>query len=164
MIWPIFNKIPNIPESDSSGAFAFKRSYYYHPGIDLYCEENQEIVAIEDGVVVNVETFTGPNANPASAWWNETKAVLIEGESGVLGYCEIKPMFYIKTGLKITAGTMIGRVIPVLKKDKGNGTTMLHFEMYLKGTREHMTWHHHKLKPVELLDPTEFLRSIENGK
>lgn len=162
MIWPLFEQKPNLPTEGSVGSFAHKRSYYYHPGVDLYCGEGQEIVAVEDGIVVNVEIFTGPSADPTSPWWNETWGVLVEGASGVLGYCELKPMFYIKQGLKLKSGDLIGHVIPVLKRDKGNGTTMLHFELYLKGTRTHMTWHHDEPQPVEMCDPTELLRKVAN--
>lgn len=160
MKWPIFNQIPNIPADNSPGSFGFKRSYYYHPGIDLYCLAGTEVVAIEDGTVVNVEIFTGPQATPVSPWWNETLAVLIEGVSGVLGYCEIKPYYEIVPNQKVKAGDFIGFVIPVLKKDKGNGTTMLHFEKYKTGTKSHVTWHLGKEKPESLEDPTDFLKEI----
>lgn len=160
MKWPLLNKIPNYPALDSPAAFAHKRSYYYHPGIDLYCRDGQPIVAIEDGVIVNIEMFTGPDADPPSPWWNETWSVMVEGASGALGYCEIcfNPEFYLGQNLK--EGDLIGFAIPVLKKDKGNGTTMLHFEMYKSGTRSHVTWHHGEEKPDSLLDPTEFLSRI----
>ena len=162
MNWPLYNHQPNIPPDGSPGSFAYKRAKSYHPGVDLYCLEGQEVVACEDGVVVNCNLFTGPNAEPPSPWWNETWAVLIEGESGVLGYCELKPMFYISKNFKIKAGDIIGHIIPVLKRDKGNGTTMLHFELYLKGTRDNMDWWHDEPQPVEMEDPTSLLRKIAN--
>jgi len=163
MVWPLFQQKPNIPSDGSPGSFAYKRARTYHPGVDLYCDEEQEVVAIEDGTVVNVCVFTGPEATPPSPWWNETWGVLVEGESGVIGYCELKPIFYIKKGFKLKKGDMIGRIIPVLKRDKGNGTTMLHFELYLKGSRDHADWHHDEPQPVELCDPTPLLRKISNG-
>lgn len=160
MIWPLYKEKPNVPMDGSVGSFGFKRSYYYHPGIDLYCEFAQDVLAIEDGVVVNVEVFTGVAANPSSPWWNRTWSVLIEGASGVLGYCELEHYPHIKKGFQIKEGEQIGRIIPVLKKDKGNGTTMLHFEKYKPGTKHHVTWHHDAEKPEELEDPTELLRSL----
>lgn len=160
MKWPLKNKIPNIPLINSMGDFAFKRSFYYHPGIDLYCEEGQEIQAIEDGIVSHIENFTGPDADPASPWWNETWSILIEGASGALGYCELKPSNHIKIGLKVLAGDIIGQIIPVLKKDKGNGTTMLHFEQYVAGTRHHVTWYLNENKPEELVDPRILLEKL----
>jgi murein DD-endopeptidase MepM/ murein hydrolase activator NlpD len=158
MISPIFNEKLNVPSHDQAGGFGFKRTFYYHPGVDLYCLAGQAIVAIEPGVVVNIETFTGALADPPSPWWNETQAILIEGESGALGYCEIVVMPYHKVGDEVEAGDLLGFVVPVLKKDKGNGTTMLHFEQYVPGTRSHVTWHIGEEKPLSLLDPTELLK------
>ena len=160
MKWPLLNKTPSIPPEGSVGDFAFRRSWYYHPGIDLYCEANQAIQAIEDGVVVNVENFTGPEANPPSPWWLETYSILIEGKSGVLGYCELKPMSYIQTGFAIKEGDIIAHIVPVLKKDKGNGTTMLHFEQYQKYTTNHVTWELDTEMPQELMNPRFLLESL----
>ena len=160
MKYPLKNKTISIPSEGAVGDFAFKRSFYFHPGIDLYCDYGQEIIAIEDGVVVNIETFTGPMAIPPSPWWNETFSIMIEGDSGVLGYCEIKPVSYLKVGVKVKAGDLIATVIPVLKRDKGNGTTMLNFEQYTYGTREHVTWELGTEKPSNLLNPRELLSKL----
>jgi murein DD-endopeptidase MepM/ murein hydrolase activator NlpD len=160
MKWPLRDKTPAIPEIGSVGDFAFRRSFYYHPGVDVYCGFGQEIQAIEDGEVVHIENFTGPNANPPSPWWLETWSILIEGASGVLGYCEIKPLPNIKVGSKVKEGDLIATVVPVLKKDKGNGTTMLHFEMYMSGTRHHVTWELDTTKPLELMNSRFLLEKI----
>ena len=57
---------------------------------------------------------------------------------------------------------MLGRITPVLKRDKGNGTTMLHLELYRVGTRSHVTWHHDEDRPEELQDPIDFLKQLIN--
>lgn len=160
MKWPLHRVIPNIPKDGSVAAFAHKRSYYFHPGVDLYCAENTYVVACEPGHIVNIEEFTGPTATPPSPWWNETFSILIEGARGVLGYCEMHPDSTLKIGQKVSEGDYLGVIIPVLKRDKGNGTTMLHFEKYAPGTKSHVTWHFNENKPTELEDPTEFLRSL----
>lgn len=160
MKWPLKNKTPSLPGIDSVGDFAFRRSFYYHPGIDIYCDFGQEVQAIEDGTVVHIENFTGPEADPPSPWWNETWSILIEGKSGVLGYCELKPLDHVHIGLKVSAGDVIAKIIPVLKKDKGNGTTMLHFEQYTTGTRHHVTWVLDTEKPEELKNPRNLLEKI----
>lgn len=162
MKWPLRNKEPAIPEVGSVGDFAFRRSFYYHPGIDIYCDLGQEVQAIEDGEVVHIENFTGPDADPPSPWWMETWSILIEGNSGSLGYCEIKPLPHIKIGLKVKEGDLIATVVPVLKRNKGNGTTMLHFEQYMHGTRHHVTWFLDTHKPLELLNPRTLLENIIN--
>lgn len=162
MKWPLKNKTPSIPSVGSVGDFAYRRSFYYHPGIDIYCDFGQEVQAIEDGTVVHIENFTGPNAEPPSPWWLETFSILIEGSSGVLGYCELKPLPHIYPGCKVSEGEVIATIVPVLKKDKGNGTTMLHFEKYKPGTRHHVTWVLDSEKPEELIDPRELLEIILN--
>jgi hypothetical protein len=161
MKWPLKNKQPSIPDLGSVGDFAFKRSFYYHPGIDLYCSSGEEVQSIEDGVVVHIEHFTGAEAEPPSPWWLDTWSILIEGNSGVVGYCELKPLPHIIKNYKVTEGEVIAHIVPVLKKDKGNGTTMLHLEQYTIGTRHHVTWKHDEPKPEELLDPRTFLEKLK---
>lgn len=161
MKWALKDKIPSIPNEGSVGDFAYRRSFYYHPGIDIYCDFGQEVQAMEAGTIVNIENFTGPDANPPSPWWNETYSIMIEGASGVLGYCELKPLSHIKLGLEVKEGDVIATIVPVLKKDKGNGTTMLHFEKYEAGTREHVTWVLDTPKPKELLNPRDFLEKLK---
>lgn len=169
MKWPLVNLEPKIPSEGHVGDFAFRRSFYYHPGIDLYCDLYQEVCAIEDGVVVNVERFTGANANPPSPWWNDTWSIMVDGESGVIGYCEIMLDYKFSNrhipiiGMKVSEDEKLGVVIPVLKKDKGNGTTMLHLEHYEPGTKKHVTWVLDTPKPPQLLNPRNLLNKIIAG-
>ncbi len=160
MKWPLKNIAPSIPVEGSVGDFAFRRSFYYHPGIDIYCPEYTIVEAIEDGTVVHIEHFTGAEANPPSPWWNDTWAVMVEGASGVIGYCELQYDSRLTVGTQISAGEIIGAIIPVLKKDKGNGTTMLHLEHYEAGTTEHVTWVLDTPKPAQLKDPRGLLNEI----
>lgn len=163
MKWPLKNKNPNISEIGSVGDFASRRSFYFHPGIDIYCDEAQEVQVIEDGVIVHIENFTGPEADPPSPWWNETWSILIEGQSGVIGYCELRPLAYVKVGLKVKEGDVIAKIIPVLKKDKGNGRNMIHIELYKLNTRHHVTWLLDTAKPDELENPRQLLEKIINN-
>ena len=160
MKWPLRNISPSIPCWGHVGDFAFRRSYYYHPGIDLYCGDLQIVQAIEDGIVVNIETFTGPNADPASPWWLETFSIMIEGASGAIGYCELNPHNHLKVGSYVSEGETIALITPVLKKDKGNGRTMLHLEQYVSGTEHHETWVLDTNKPECLLNPRDLLDQI----
>ena len=103
----------NINSTPPHGRFGFKRKFDVHTGFDIYCEEMEPIYAIEDGVVTNVDYFTGPECG--FPWWETTYAVLIEGKSGVIGYCEIhKPD--LKIGDKINEGEKIANIKRVLKK------------------------------------------------
>ena len=144
------------------GGFAFARKHSIHTGVDLYCPEGTEVAAVESGVVVAVEYFTGPEA--ASPWYNTTMAVLVEGQNSVVLYGEIRPNSDIKPGKSIEAGEIIGNVMAVLKQNKGNGTSMLHFELYTKGTTKSVWWEHGKSQPRRLLDPTQKLLAIKVQK
>jgi murein DD-endopeptidase MepM/ murein hydrolase activator NlpD len=149
-IWPL----PGEDKYTSyAGMFGAIRKFDVHTGIDLYCQPEQKVIAVEDGEVVLIENFTGENANPPSPWWHETKAILIEGSSGVVVYGELRPLETIKVGQKIWAGQYIGNVITVLKKDKGTPMNMLHLELYKPGTRETVVWNLGEPQPDSLLDP-----------
>lgn len=160
MKWPLKDYKPSIPDVGAVGDFAYRRSFYYHPGIDLYCPNGHIIQAIEDGIIIKIEQFTGQDANPPSPWWNDTWSILIESKSGVIGYCELLPFPWWRVGLPVKEGDNLAIITPVLKKDKGNGTTMLHLEHYESGTTEHVTWILDTPKPEQLKDPRELLNEI----
>jgi hypothetical protein len=149
-----------VPCGDQPGVFGFIRKHDVHTGIDLYTFEGAEVFAIEDGVVVKVDIFTGPKIG--MDWWNETWAVMVEGDSGVINYGEIKPNCVV--GQQIKSGDLVGNVIPVLPPDKiradifGHSCSMLHIELYQHGHREFANWELGKLIPDGLLDPMELLK------
>lgn len=150
-----------IPEPGSPGSFGAVRKHDVHTGIDLYCQPYERIFTVEAGTVVAVEKFTGEHAD--SPWWNNTWAVLIEGESGVICYGEGRFHYYIEPGYEVVEGEDLGVVERVLKVDKGvNPPTMLHFELYKHGTRKTVWWHHGEPQPEELLDPTELVNRLYN--
>ena len=155
-LWPL----PGADRISSyQGDFGAVRKYDIHTGVDIYCDPDQLVVAVEDGKIISIENFTGENANPPSPWWNDTKAVLIEGKSGVVVYGEIKPLDSIRVGDKVKAGKILGKVITVLKKDKGTPMTMLHIELYKPGTKETLIWNLGEPQPENLLNPLEYLDS-----
>lgn len=135
------------------GAFGSVRKHDIHTGIDLYCQPGTEVFAAEAGTVVSVVNFTGVAAD--SPWWNDTKAVMIEGVSGVILYGEIEEC--VMVGDKILAGQIIGQVKTVLKNNKGKPMTMLHLELYAAGTTLPVWWHHSQPQPANLIDPTQQL-------
>lgn len=140
-----------IPLSGQN-AFGGVRKYDIHTGIDLFCEPGQEIRSIEDGTVVNVLLFTGGKESP---WWNDTYAVMVEGESGVILYGEIET--YLRIGDQVQKGDLIGKVLTVLKNDKGRPMTMLHIEHYEHGVRDAVWWKHNEECPAGLKNPIKLL-------
>lgn len=152
-----------LPVAGEAGAFGAIRTHDIHSGVDLYCELGDPVFAMEGGIVVAVEAFTGPHAD--SPWWNDTWAVLIEGASGVFCYGELVPSWWIVPGVNVVHGELIGNITPVLKKDKGvNPPNMLHLELYKPGTKKSVWWRHGEEQPEELLDPTEILKNIYTNR
>lgn len=142
----------------TKGAFGSVRKHDIHTGVDLYCEPGSSVVAIEDGRVVKIEDFTGAAAG--SPWWNDTKAVLVLGASGVVCYGEIEPR--VRYSDYVKEGQQIGVVRTVLKKNKGLPMTMLHFELYERWVRNTVVWELGKDKPEGLKDPTWLLKELRD--
>ena len=145
--------LESIPEQ---GRFGGKRKFDTHTGVDLYCEPGTPVYAMEDGVVVSVEYFTGTNAQ--SPWWHDTKAVTIEGVSGVILYGEVETS--LKAGDRVSEGQEIAKVVQVLKNDKGLPMTMLHLELYKLGYKGSGEWWK-ETQPEDLLDVETILRKVE---
>jgi murein DD-endopeptidase MepM/ murein hydrolase activator NlpD len=156
--WPLARRELPPPSAPAAGAFGAVRRHDVHTGVDLYAEEDAAALAVEDGVVVAVEDFTGPGAG--SPWWLDTQAVLVEGASGVVLYGEVHPA--VGVGDVVRRGDVVGRVRRVLRHDKGRPTAMLHVELHARGTRASAWWRHGEPRPAALLDPTEHLRGASD--
>lgn len=157
-MFPLKNYKYNIPTGEALGAFGVARRHDTHTGVDLYCEEGDEVFAIEDGEVIAIEWFTGEKVQ--MPWWNNTQAVAIKGKSGIINYGEIKPIDSLKVGDKITEGSLIGSVVPVLLKDKGKvpSMSMLHLELYSEYNGDWVIWLVDEPQPSNLLNPTYLLQ------
>jgi murein DD-endopeptidase MepM/ murein hydrolase activator NlpD len=144
-----------LPLPPHPGAFGVRRLHHFHEGIDLYCPVGTPVMAVEDGMVVLRQNFTGPKAH--SPWWHDTEALLIEGKSGVVVYGEIAPHAHLTVGQNVRAGQEVGTVLQVLKEDKGRPMSMLHLELHTPGTRDTFEWPVAGPRPASLLDPTGLL-------
>jgi len=151
--WPLWGAPPRLP--DEPGQFGAVRKHDIHTGVDLYTYPGSCVLAVEDGVVVAIEDFTGAVAG--SPWWADTQAILVEGKSGVVCYGELIAPRRLAVGDRIQADGFLGCVKTVLRQDKGRPMTMLHFELYTHGTRETVWWRLGEPRPANLLDPTEQL-------
>lgn len=162
MIFPLKNYKYTIPVGDDLGAFGVFRKHDRHTGVDLYCEQGDDVLAMEDGEIIAIEWFTGPSVN--MPWWNDTMAVAVKGEHGIINYCELLPNPELKVGDKIIQGTLIGLITPVLKVDKGKvpSTSMLHLELYSEYNGEWVMWELDQSQPKNLLDPTSILNEAFN--
>jgi murein DD-endopeptidase MepM/ murein hydrolase activator NlpD len=161
MRFPLKQYNYEIPTGDHFGAFGTTRKFDMHTGVDMYCKEGDEVVAMEDGEVIAIEWFTGEPVD--MPWWNDTKAIAIKGKSGTINYGEVLPHEDLKVGDKVTEGQLLGWVTPVLKKDKGKvpSTSMLHLELYTEYNGDWVLWEVGAPQPSNLLDPTEMLQKAE---
>lgn len=160
LISPI-EPMPYVPIGEHPGSFGISRHQHVHTGVDLYAPYGCPVRAMESGKIIAINWFTGPSVN--MPWWNDTRAVYIEGETGVFNYGEIQELPHLKVGDKIERGQFIGYVLIVLKKIKGRPMSMLHVELYDHGYTD--TWGEWKIgdeKPIHLQDPTPHLLSIPN--
>jgi 8-oxo-dGTP pyrophosphatase MutT (NUDIX family) len=176
--WPLPGSDIEVPEEKGHpGAFGAIRKFDRHTGVDLYAPEGQEVVVLESGTVVAIEDlFTGGEDTPKDARgepiWLPTAAVLVEGNSGVLLYGEIKVDGVIKVGNTVEVGQKIGTVLRVLKpKPDGrpynnpyNSPSMLHFERYVQGTTKSIVWNLDEPQPASLLDSTSVLLAAKKSK
>ncbi len=151
-------EIPLLPHP---GAFSKVRKNHIHEGVDLYCENGDEVYSMFKGKVISIIKFTGEHAG--SKWWNNTWSVLVEHEDFVINYGEIIPNEDVFEGMEIQEGFCLGKVTTVLKEDKGRPRNMLHLEMYASGTTKHLnSWDLDMKKPENLLNPTQLLMKFVN--
>ena len=154
--------MPSIPIGNKHpGSFGINRHQHVHTGVDLYAPYGCPVRAMETGKIIAIKWFTGPNIN--MPWWNNTRAVYVEGETGVFNYGEIQEFPNLKVGDFVEQGQPLGHVLIVLKKFKGRPMSMLHLELYDHGYID--TWGEWKIgesKPIHLKDPTPYLLSIPN--
>jgi phosphopantothenoylcysteine decarboxylase len=169
------NECNGIPVGNHPGAFGFNRKQSHHTGVDLYVPmpvggnviggHNGYVKAMENGDVVCVERFTGPQ--DATPWWNNTDCMVVRGRHTIC-YGEIDP--YFGRGQRVKQGQIIGEVIPVLPEGKerpdipGHSRTMLHIELYTSDRNMASTsWGLDQPIHDYLLDPTPLLLNARNA-
>jgi hypothetical protein len=147
-----------IPTYPHLGGFGAKRRYDIHNGVDIYCDEEVFVLAVEDGRVVETGQFTGEAVG--SPWWNDTYYMTIKGKSGYVVYGEIA--HHASVGDDNSKGERIGNVVPVLRANKvrrdikGHSQFMLHLELKRELVHDG-GWALGAPRPKELLDPTAYL-------
>jgi len=174
--WPLpEGRMRLVPSPGSPGSFWEDRQDRRHCGVDLYASSGSKVVSIEDGIVLEVGTFTSPRIIP---YWNETFYVLVENESGSFAKFAELVEVEVRAGDRLSSGQTVGRVGSVLnpkkidddapayiKSLKGAGdSSMLHFELY--ESRPEVSERYlggnwfGPGKPAGLLDPTGRLVAI----
>jgi len=121
-----------IPVNAHPGAFGNARKHNFHEGVDLYGKEGMWVYAINSGVVVSNERFTGPSVG--HDWWLETDAITIKSDTEYFVYGELKSD--LKVGDFVKAGSRMGDLVPVLPPEKirkdipKHSNVMLHLEKW----------------------------------
>jgi hypothetical protein len=147
--------VTEVPVNPHPGGYMVERKMHIHKGVDLYCNTGEPVYAVEEGFVLAISLFTGEKHG--SPWWNETYAVLVKGNSGIVVYGEIDVKAGLTVGTVVARGDCLGTVIPVLKEDKGRPMAMLHLELCRPKTFEPLTF-----REIEnFADPTSYLLEAE---
>lgn len=174
-LWPVPNSfMKTLPKHPEPGSFWRFREDRYHCGVDIYAPQGSQVIAIENGIVVETGVFTSPKI---ISYWNETFYIIMQHDSGV--YCKYAEMesVFAEVGERVFSGGEIGRVGEVLNsqqittdapayiqslQNNGNGS-MLHLEMYDRepsnDEEEYLggnAFNGKKLK--NLIDPTEYFK------
>ena len=141
-IWPVpLSYCRTLPAPGSPGSFWEDRGDRHHCGVDIYAPKGCQVLAVDDGIILETGVFTSPEIIP---YWNTTFYVIMKDSEGVIiKYAEMEDIL-VKRGEKITAGQLLGHVGQVLNKEAigvsspayiqhlktSDNLNMLHFEMY----------------------------------
>jgi murein DD-endopeptidase MepM/ murein hydrolase activator NlpD len=175
-IWPVpdsYEKSP--PLSGAEGAFWEDRGDRHHCGVDIYAPEGSDVLAMDDGRIIEVGVFTAPEKVP---YWHVTHYVFVShGDGLIVRYAELRDVT-VEPGQSVKAGQLIGHVGSVInvkkietsspgyiQRLKLNGrASMLHVELYrfLPGSEEDYLGGNAfaGFKPGGLLDPTAVLKAL----
>ena len=144
----------------SCGLFGAVRKFDVHTGLDLYCAEDETVISLHHGKVIDVFQFTGENVG--TPWWEDTYAILLRcGELDIL-YGELhNPR--LRKGSYVGAGQPLGAVKRVLREDKGKTpTSMLHLEVWDRGSFvKDIVWRIGEDVPTGLRDPMTVIETLK---
>lgn len=154
--WPVITRHPLAMEvntllaSGSAGTrpgrrfLADRAAGRYHVGHDIFCSQNDPVVAIEDGKIVAFYPF-----------YEGTNALLVAHDGYVANYGEVAPNSLARLGLavgsKVASGQQIGTV---------GRLNMLHFETYATGTKSNQRWFKGRPRPTALRNPSQLLLDL----
>jgi hypothetical protein len=145
------HRLPS-PFETAAGFGYSQKNGKHQSGIELYCDEGQEVFAIEESDIIDMFLSTGYGAE--TPWFQNTYTLLLEGNSGVINYSCILIDHDVKFGKTIKEGQLIGRI----KKLMDISIPSLYIGLYYNGVEEPIEWNRGEVKPTELLDPTDMLK------
>jgi len=177
MIWPVPGSYEKkTPAMGEPGGFWEFRGDRHHCGIDIYAPRGSQVLAFEDGIVVDMGAFTSPGQVD---YWNETFFIVLMLCSGLFArYAELDASVLENDDI-ISEGQCIGHVEQVLNPDKidlrapeyvrqlcrRRHTSMLHLEILAKYSQEIESYLggncFQGTMPDYLLNPAGYLKSTE---
>lgn len=124
-----------------------------HAGVDLYAPKGSLVLAPEGGTVIASQRFV---------WQDRHDAILFQTDSGgpVILFGEVLPGSWDNVGASIGSRVEAGQPVARVGVNPG-GVSMLHFEMYTRGTRKNARWYAGQTPPPNLLDPTRYLQTAK---
>lgn len=177
--WPVPNSYSkDIPTNGFPGSFWEDRDDRRHCGIDIYAPKLSDVIAIENGKVIDIGLFT------SSLWvsyWNTTYYIMIKNTTScICKYAELRDVNVI-IDEKVYSGQLIGHIGQVLNSKSiskespfyikkllsKKKLSMLHLELLKEpiiNTEEYLggNWYGSK-KPSYLVNPTSYLSSIRRN-
>lgn len=130
---------------------------YLKCGVDLVCNPNTPVYALEDGFVISTETFYNNKTKP---WISSSKALFVSSQFGSVVYGNIQPLEHLlAVGTAVKKGDQIGVVSPFYSKESKSttGDNRLRIELYRKGTNRRPRWKKGNPIPKNILNPTPLL-------
>ena len=142
IVWPVPDSYEKtLPAASAPGGFWENRGDRHHCGVDIYAARGSEVVALDEGLVLEVGRFTSPEQ---LVYWNVTYYVLIEHRGGLTAkYAEMEDAV-VTAGGRVKGGAVVGHVGSVLdlaridataptyiqRLAQNNHGSMLHLELY----------------------------------
>lgn len=148
-VWPVPGRKHTIP-GGARGFGANRPNNRRHAGVDLYASRGDLLVATEPGRVVAHQGWAGP----------EAVALLFQTDSGpVVLYGAVAPGSRRQVGERLDVGDPIARVGRYPR-----GSSMLHLELYERGTTRNARWYRGDPQPGNLLNPRAYLEAAAEGR
>lgn len=174
--WPLPDSYDNfLPRKNSKGSFWEDRGDRYNAGIDIYTPENSILLAVEDGVVIDIDKFTDSSV----PFLNDTFYLIIKSPEKInYKYCELSNI-KVTIGEQVKAGQEIAQIKSIINKEGVNDSTpyyikeliyenylsKLHLEMYKAPFTEIRPYEFGNFlgdeKPNSIIDPNVYFMGVK---
>jgi len=145
--WPLPGSYSReIPGNGEPGSFWEDRGDRNHCGVDIYAPAGSEVLAIEQGEVIDEGLQTSPDR---VAYWNTTRYILVRTRSGL--YCRYAELgnTRVKIGDRVLEGEVIGHIGEVIKPHLVDGCSPIYIQrLKMAGTCSMLHLEVYRVRPV----------------